>query len=102
MHLNMVHGYYNHNGKIWIFWITDYACNIIEADEKHVTSEFKHVECTEKFIILFIYAKCKDHLIRPLWDRLLQFSNLDSPWCTIGDLMSLHPLNKRKEVIYIT
>ncbi|XP_015161207.1 uncharacterized protein [Solanum tuberosum] len=37
------------------------------------------------FMISFIYAKCKDHLRRPLWDRLLFYANLDTPWCTIGD-----------------
>jgi len=33
----------------------------------------------------FIYAKCKDYLRRPLWDRLLFYANMEQSWCIIGD-----------------
>ncbi|KAH0665370.1 hypothetical protein KY285_026576 [Solanum tuberosum] len=37
------------------------------------------------FFITIVYAKCKDYLRRQLWDRLIHFSNMNIPWCTIGD-----------------
>lgn len=77
----------NPNGKIWLFWTSDYTCNIMENDEQHITCDLQHMEVSGNFIISFIYAKCRDHLRRPLWDRLLHFSDLDKPWCTIGDFM---------------
>ncbi|XP_049347584.1 uncharacterized protein LOC125812144 [Solanum verrucosum] len=43
------------------------------------------MEHKEKFVVSYIYAKCREQLGRPLWDRLFRFSNMDIPWCTIGD-----------------
>ncbi|TMX01065.1 hypothetical protein EJD97_025277, partial [Solanum chilense] len=50
-----------------------------------ITCRAKHVEHNEKFIFSLLYAKCKEHLRRPLWERLYHISNMGSPWCTIGD-----------------
>ncbi|KAH0655754.1 hypothetical protein KY285_030636 [Solanum tuberosum] len=75
----------NPNGKIWIFWNAEVDCNILEADEQHITCDLQHVEYKEKFMTSFIYVKCKDHLRRSLHDRLIHFSNMNIPWCTIGD-----------------
>ncbi|KAH0725234.1 hypothetical protein KY284_001099 [Solanum tuberosum] len=60
-------------------------CTVLETDDLHITCVLQHVECKEKFMTSFIYAKCKDYLRRPLWDRLMHFSSMDIPWCTIGD-----------------
>lgn len=43
------------------------------------------MDSIESFMTSFIYAKCKDYLRRPLWVRLLHFSNMDIPCCTMGD-----------------
>ncbi|KAK4731472.1 hypothetical protein R3W88_024460 [Solanum pinnatisectum] len=56
-----------------------------ENSEQHITGEFKHSDLANKLMVSFIYAKCKEHMRRPLWDRLLHFSSRDIPWCTIGD-----------------
>lgn len=86
----------NQNGKIWMFWTTDYSCDILETDEQHITCELQHVELTEKFMISFIYAKCRDHLRRPLWDRLLHYSNMNKPCCTIGDFNVISSIEEKK------
>ncbi|KAH0737822.1 hypothetical protein KY290_036527 [Solanum tuberosum] len=75
----------NQKGKIWIFWNADIQCQILENEDQHITCELNHVECKEKYMISFIYAKFKDHLRRPLWEKLMQLSDKDIPWCTIGD-----------------
>lgn len=79
LQLNMDNASCNQNGKIWLFWTTNYTCNVLETDEQHITCELKHMEWCDSFIISFIYAKCRDYLRRPIWDRLLHFSNLDKP-----------------------
>lgn len=43
-----------------------------------------------------IYVKCRDHLRRPLWDRLLYFSNLDKSLCTIGDFNVITSIEEMK------
>ena len=75
----------NNNGKIWLFWTNDMECDILEIHDQHITCWAKHVEHNEKFFFSLIYAKCKEHLRRPFWERLYHISNMDSPWCTIGD-----------------
>ncbi|KAG5605830.1 hypothetical protein H5410_027322 [Solanum commersonii] len=83
--LNMEQAYCNNNGKIWLFWNSDMTCNILEAEDQQITCELKHVNCNANFHVTFICAKCKEHLRRPLWDKLIQYSNKGEPWCTIGD-----------------
>lgn len=86
VHLNMDKSS-NPNGKIWIFWNAGVDCNILEADEQYITCVLQHVEYKEKLMTSFIYSKCKDHLRRSLHDRLIHFSNMNIPWCTIGILI---------------
>ncbi|TMW81069.1 hypothetical protein EJD97_012226, partial [Solanum chilense] len=81
--MNFAHS--NPNSKIWLFWSNEVICNVLDSDQQQVTCELIHEECSEKFIITFVYAKCKDYLRRPLWDSMLQWANTDYPWCTIGD-----------------
>ncbi|KAK4707460.1 hypothetical protein R3W88_033007 [Solanum pinnatisectum] len=77
----------NSNGKIWLFWNTDVTCKVLEADEQQVTCEINHNEVPVTYIKTFIYAKCKEYLRKPLWDRLLYFADMTEsiPWCTVGD-----------------
>ncbi|XP_055802719.1 uncharacterized protein LOC129871761 [Solanum dulcamara] len=83
--LNMDHAISNPNGKIWLFWNKDVDCRILENEEQLITCEFNHVMNPNQFIVTFVYAKCKDHLRRPLWDSMLQQSATSLPWCTLGD-----------------
>ncbi|XP_055835119.1 uncharacterized protein LOC129903596 [Solanum dulcamara] len=83
--LNMDHAISNPNGKIWLFWTKDIDCRILENEEQLITYEFNHVMNPNQFIVTFVYAKCKDHLRRPLWDSMLQQSATSLPWCTLGD-----------------
>ncbi|KAG5580340.1 hypothetical protein H5410_050967 [Solanum commersonii] len=85
IHLQMDHATSNPNGKIWHFWSNAITGNIHENSDQHITGDFKHSDLTEKFMVSFIYAKCKEHMRKPLWDSLLQYASLDIPWCTIGD-----------------
>ncbi|XP_015054775.1 uncharacterized protein LOC107001126 [Solanum pennellii] len=75
----------NRNDKIWLFWINHMECDTLEVCDQHITCWIKHVKHNEKFIISLIYAKCKEHLRRPLWEKLNHIYDMDSPWCTIGD-----------------
>ena len=46
----------------------------------------KHNDLQYKFSSTFVYAKCKDHLRRPLWNKMIHHSTLnDNPWCAVGD-----------------
>ncbi|KAG5606082.1 hypothetical protein H5410_027574 [Solanum commersonii] len=85
VHLQMEHAVSNSNGKNWLFWSNAITVKIHENSEQHITGDFKHSDLTEGFMVSFIYAKCKEHMQRPLWDSLLQYASLDIPWCTIGD-----------------
>ncbi|WMV45625.1 hypothetical protein MTR67_039010 [Solanum verrucosum] len=84
--LNMDKAHSHPNAKIWLFWGGELDCIVLDTDEQHTTSELKHLDYPEKFITSYVYAKCKDQLRRPLWDKLLQVSEINLPWCTIGDL----------------
>ncbi|KAK4706802.1 hypothetical protein R3W88_033634 [Solanum pinnatisectum] len=76
----------NCNGKIWVFWNKDVDCAVKEEDEQQITCTIRHNEIHEQFSITFVYAKCKDFLRRPLWDRMLhQASGNNRPWCSVGD-----------------
>ncbi|XP_049378372.1 uncharacterized protein LOC125843202 [Solanum stenotomum] len=86
----------NQNGKIWIFWNADIQCQILENEDQHITCELNHVECKEKYMISFIYAKCKDHLRRPFWDKLMQLSDKDIPWCTMGDFNMITSIEEKQ------
>ncbi|XP_049399716.1 uncharacterized protein LOC125863741 [Solanum stenotomum] len=109
--LAMEHGVSNCNGKIWLFWNMDIDCVILEEDEQQITCEFKHNEIQNHFTITFVYAKCKDHLRRPLWDRMLhQSADIVRPWCSVGDynvITSIEeklggvPYNMRKSLEFI-
>ncbi|WMV50120.1 hypothetical protein MTR67_043505 [Solanum verrucosum] len=83
--LSMDNATCNHNGKIWLFWTNDIEGEVLEIHDHHITCSMKHVEHKEKFVVSCIYVKCREQLRRPLSDILLHFSNMDIPWCTIGD-----------------
>ncbi|KAK4706667.1 hypothetical protein R3W88_033767 [Solanum pinnatisectum] len=83
--LQIDHAVSNRNGKIWLLWSNEITGNIQKNSEQHITGEFKHTDLADKFMVSFIYAKCKEHMRRPLWDRLLHSASRDIPWCTIGD-----------------
>ncbi|XP_055824484.1 uncharacterized protein LOC129893019 [Solanum dulcamara] len=84
-HLNMDNALSNPNGKIWLFWNKEVDCKILENGEQVITCELNHVMNPNQFSVSFVYAKCKDHLRRPLWDSMLQQSNTSLPWCSLGD-----------------
>ncbi|KAK4707018.1 hypothetical protein R3W88_033432 [Solanum pinnatisectum] len=77
----------NPNGKIWLFWTNDITCKVLETDDQQITCEINHTEVPETYIKTFVYAKCKEYLRKPLWDRLLHFTDTRNatPWCTVED-----------------
>ena len=76
----------NFNGKIWLLWKSDVHCIVRDQDEHQITCDFSHNDLQNKFIMTFVYAKYKDYLRRPPWDKLLQQAeNEDEPWCSFGD-----------------
>ncbi|WMV41202.1 hypothetical protein MTR67_034587 [Solanum verrucosum] len=83
--LQMNHATSNPNGKIWLFWSNEVTGSILEQHEQHITVTFKYTDIPDKFMMSFIYAKCKEYMRRPLWDRLLFYANMEIPWCTSGD-----------------
>ena len=66
MQLIMDHSYSNSNNKIWLFWSNEITCDILESDQQQVTCEIRHENCNEKFIMTYVYAKCKDQLRKSL------------------------------------
>ncbi|WMV30180.1 hypothetical protein MTR67_023565 [Solanum verrucosum] len=109
--LAMEHARSNCNGKIWIFWDRDIDCVVLEEDEQQITCDIGHNELQTPFKITFVYAKCKDHLRRPLWDRMLfQAADSNKPWCSVGDYNVITtieeklggvPYNMRKSLEFI-
>ncbi|KAH0725048.1 hypothetical protein KY284_000913 [Solanum tuberosum] len=108
----MDHAVSNINGKMWLFWNSDISCFVLEADDQQVTCEISHTEIQGNYIKTFVYAKCKDYLRKPLWDRLLHIAdNRDTtPWCTVGDFNVITdideklggiPYNMRKSLEFI-
>ncbi|XP_055800396.1 uncharacterized protein LOC129869819 [Solanum dulcamara] len=75
----------NSNNKIWLFWNKDCVCNLVDQDEQQLTCKISHAAWPKQYLITFVYAKCKDYMRRELWDKMLQFSDREEPWCTIGD-----------------
>ncbi|KAK4731257.1 hypothetical protein R3W88_024245 [Solanum pinnatisectum] len=94
--LNMDHAISNDNGKIWLLWNNDITYTFKESNDQQITGEIKHEAFVEKFIFSVIYAKCRDQLRRPLWDRMLQISTNDVPWCTIGDFNVIVSTEEKK------
>ncbi|KAK4733751.1 hypothetical protein R3W88_008012 [Solanum pinnatisectum] len=108
----MEHAMSNCNGKIWLFWNLDIDCKVIDEDEHQITCEMVHNELHTKFTNTFVYVKCKDHLRRPLWDKMLQHasSRTNSLWCAVGDYNVITsteekrggvPYNMRKSMEFI-
>ncbi|XP_049375739.1 uncharacterized protein LOC125840542 [Solanum verrucosum] len=64
----------------------DIDCVILEEDEQQITCDIGHNELQTHFNMTFVYAKCKDHLRRPLWDRMIfRAGESNRPWCSVGD-----------------
>ncbi|KAK4706320.1 hypothetical protein R3W88_034129 [Solanum pinnatisectum] len=64
--------------------------NQVQNFKVHLAMDQATSNCNDKiwdqFSITFVYAKCKDFLRRPLWDRMLhQASGNNRPWCSVGD-----------------
>ena len=73
MKLLMDYCYSNSNNKILIFWSNDMKCKVVDMNQQLVTIEAQHEDCIDQFSITYVYAKCTEHLRRPLWGRLIQF-----------------------------
>ncbi|KAG5631325.1 hypothetical protein H5410_003042 [Solanum commersonii] len=44
-----------------------------------------HNELQSHSTITFVYAKCKDQLRRPLWDKMMHHAaDNTNPWCSVG------------------
>ncbi|WMV30192.1 hypothetical protein MTR67_023577 [Solanum verrucosum] len=85
LQLQMDQAVSNPNGKIWLFWSTNVTVQVLEKHDQHIIVTFQHTTLRDKFMMSFVYAKCKEYTRRSLWDRLLLYSNIDLSWCTIGD-----------------
>ncbi|KAH0737915.1 hypothetical protein KY290_036620 [Solanum tuberosum] len=89
----------------------DIDCVILEEDEQQITCDIGHNELQTHFNMTFVYAKCKDHLRRPLWDRMIfRTAESNKPWCSVGDynvITSIEeklggvPYNMRKSLEFV-
>lgn len=84
--LNMEYDVHNPNSKIWLFWTKEVDYRILKDQEQQITCQINHVMWPKAFMVTFVYAKCKDLLRRSHWDKMLNYSNTDMPWCSIGGL----------------
>ncbi|KAM3285381.1 hypothetical protein P3S67_024180 [Capsicum chacoense] len=98
-HLRMDKAYCNLNGKIWIFWSQNIDCTVLDSDDQQITCELKHVVRPSTFLITFIYAKRRDHLRRPLWDKILHHAEYNGPWCNIGDFNVITTTEEKMEEV---
>ena len=67
----------------------------MEVHDKHITCEIIHLDCTNKFLVIYVYSTCKDHLRRPLRDRSLHHYDTTWPWCVIGDFNVISSTNEK-------
>ncbi|KAH0684447.1 hypothetical protein KY289_022199 [Solanum tuberosum] len=89
----------------------DIDCVVLEEDEQQITCDIGHNELQTHSTITFVYAKCKDHLRRPLWDRMMHHAAENTnPWCSVGDYNVITaieeklggvPYNMRKSLEFI-
>ncbi|XP_055824355.1 uncharacterized protein LOC129892841 [Solanum dulcamara] len=109
--LGMDNAMSNTNSKIWLFWNKDCVCNLLDQDEQQLTCKISHAAWPKQYLTTFVYAKCKDYMRRDLWDKMLQFSDREEPWCTIGDFnvithveekMGGQPYNMNKSFEFIS
>ncbi|XP_069143598.1 uncharacterized protein [Solanum lycopersicum] len=85
MKIGMDYGHSNPNNKIWLFWSNEVVCKILDSDQQQITCEVNHDNCSESFLMTYVYAKCRDQLRKPLWDSMLKWSATVHPWCILGD-----------------
>ncbi|WMV30203.1 hypothetical protein MTR67_023588 [Solanum verrucosum] len=80
--------------------------------DQQITREINHTEAPDTYIKTFVYAKCKEYLRKPLWDKLLHFADTRdaTPWCTVGDFNVITntdeklggiPYNMKKSIEFI-
>lgn len=91
----------NNNGKIWVFWNRNMDCQMQEKDEQQLTYEIQYTQIPDKFFATYVYAKCRDHLRIPLWERILHLSDRfkDHPWCVVGDFNVITSIEEKMEGI---
>lgn len=49
----------------------------------------------DQFRITFVYAKCKDSLKRPLWEKLIHHANTELPWCIVGNFKFISSIEEK-------
>lgn len=58
----------------------------MDDDYQQVTCKINHNDFVDEYIINFVYEKCKDLLIRPLRNKMIQRSDeKDTPLLIVGD-----------------
>ncbi|KAG5605822.1 hypothetical protein H5410_027314 [Solanum commersonii] len=67
MQLQMDHAVSNPNGKIWLFWSNEVTGQVLEKHDQYITVTIQHTILPNKYMMPFIYAKCKEYMRRPLW-----------------------------------
>lgn len=56
----------------------------------------KQDEVNTKFFTTFMYAKCKDHIRRPLGDRILYHAaENNKPWSAVGDFNVITSIDEK-------
>lgn len=64
--------------------------------EIHITCDIKHNGLLNQFTITLVYEKCKDHLTKTMWDKMLQQSveNYKS-LCVVDDCNVINDIDKK-------
>lgn len=70
-------------------------CKVLDMSKQHISCELNHVMVPQKFIITYVFAKCKDYLKRSLWDKMLAQADTSYPWCNVGDFNMLSSLEEK-------
>lgn len=55
-HLQIGHVHCNVNNKILLFWTCDVKYKGVEVHDQHVTCEINHLDCTNIFLVTYVYA----------------------------------------------
>lgn len=87
----------NINSKIWVFWRDNFQCSIILNEKQLVSIKCNHSGNPISFFVTVVCAKCSRAERMILWDRLAEFSNIDSPWLIEADFNIVRKAEERLE-----
>lgn len=81
---NQFHGG-NTNSYIWIMWNSSIDLSVSEIHKQFINCKIRNCKNNNQIVFSIVYASCKRHLRRDLWQDLTSTNNHNLPWILAGD-----------------